>query len=104
MNPVHLIMALVHVQISAPEGFSTGWSALAHTIPRVADSLSKYTRFHLSLFGVDWKDYATTTQTGQLLIQSRFRMNLAMNKAKNDSMIRITERVRAISRSNSNPI
>ena len=104
MNPVHLIMALVHVQISAPEGYSNGWSDLAHTIPRVADSLSRYTRFHLSLFGVDWTDYATTAPTGQLLIQSRFRMNLAMNKAKNESVIRITERVRAISRSNSNPI
>jgi len=66
MSPVHLLVVCNHVQISAPEGFSTGWSALAHTIPRVADSLSKPTRFHHGLFGVDWTDYATTVTTGQL--------------------------------------
>ena len=66
MSPVHLLVVCNHVQVSAPEGFSAGWSALAHTIPRVADSLSKHTRFHHGLFGVDWTDYATTVPTGQL--------------------------------------
>ena len=66
MNPVHLLVDDSHVQVSAPEGFSAGWSALAHTLSRVAVSLSRHTRFHHSLFGVDWTDYAISVPAGQL--------------------------------------
>lgn len=104
MNPDHLIADLHHVQISAPEGFSASLSALARTIPRIAVSMSWPTRFHQRLFGVDWKDYAISVKTGQLLIQSRLSTYLAMNNAKNESRIKITERVNAISKSSSKPI
>ena len=60
MNPDHLIADLHHVQISAPEGFSAGLSALARTIPRIAVSMSWLTRFHPRLIGADWTDYATS--------------------------------------------
>jgi hypothetical protein len=73
MNPAHLIVDYFHVQFAAPEGFSAHWSALAHTIPGSLAALSRHTRFHQSLFGVDWTDYATTSPLGQPLIQSRDR-------------------------------
>jgi hypothetical protein len=41
MIPAHLVMDFYHVQFAAPEGFSTCWSALAHTNPRVAGSLKQ---------------------------------------------------------------
>jgi len=93
-----------HVQFAAPEGFSANWSALAHTIPRIADSFSRLTRFHHSLFRVDWTDYAISSLPGQPLIQSRLRIFLAMRRAKKESKIKITESVNAMSRSNSKPI
>ena len=54
MNPVHLIMAFRHVQITAPEGFSAGWSAAAGWDTAAAPDLAARAgqRFYGSAGGV----------------------------------------------------
>lgn len=52
-------------QIAAPEGFSAHSANLAHTIPRLADSLRRLTRFHHRLYQSNRGNYAIDVMNGQ---------------------------------------